>query len=215
MSDPKLKVMQPLPKDPSPGVSLGQLLDIQDKHIRESLQKHLQGNVDEHVAQDQLHAATLDVLAQEAAEAVCEKLRLDVFSLAFQAWAAVRELEEYADAAKHPAGEVNVVRWGKCSIKAPQEVDVKLTVAGVQLTALRLRVDLRADFHSLALTIRDGTIRKVTPGPAKVSAGLSCGNAIVVPERSTPELSFPVGVSFDPGLPLRWTGRAQETVATP
>lgn len=198
MPDLHIDVMPP--SSAGPGVPLGKLLDIKGEDLQAALEQHVQ----EHIAQGQVHAATLGVLADEAAQEVLKKMRVDAFSLAFEAWAAVRELEEYADPAKHPAGEVNVVRWGKCSVKAPQAVDLRLTVLGIELPVLRLCVDLRADFHSLALTIRDGAIRKVAPGPAQVSASLKCGDTTLVRERSTPELNFPQGVSFDPGLPIGW-----------
>ena len=188
----------------APGLPLGKILNITGKDIRAALDEH----VSAHLVSGQVHKEALGSLAEDAATEVCESLRVDAFELAFRAWAAVRELEPYADPAKHPPGEVNTVRWGKCSIKAPQAVDVKLTVLGVELPVLRLNVDLRADFESLELTIRDGAIRKVTPGSAKASVSLKCGEATVVSERSTPELRFPQGVSFDPGLPLGWNRSA-------
>jgi hypothetical protein len=184
----------------APVLPLDKLLDITAESVHAALDHH----VHEHIARGQVNAAALGMLADDAVQEICKSLRVDAFSLIFRAWAAVRELQEYADAAKHPAGEVNVVRWGKCTVNAPQEVDVRLSVLGVELPVLRLRLDLRADFDSLALTIRDGAIRKATPGPAKATVTLKCGDVRVAPERSTPELQFPHGVSFDPGLPLGW-----------
>lgn len=188
-----------------PGVPLGTLLNLTARDIHDALKQH----VEDHAARGQVQAAAFDLLAEDAAREVCEKLRVDAFALALQAWAAVRELQDYADPAKHPAGEVNVVQWGRCSIDAPQAVDVRLAVLGIELPVLRLRIDLRADFQSLALTIRDGALRKVTPGPAKVSAGVRCGEATLVRERSTPELSFPFGVDFEPGVPIGWNTPAR------
>lgn len=187
-----------------PGLPLGQILNVTGQDIRAALDEH----VGAHMVGGQVHKEALGLLAEEAATEVCESLRVDAFELAFRAWAAVRELQAYADPAKHPPGEVNVVRWGKCSIKAPQAVDVKLTVLGAELPVLRLDVDLRADFESLELTICDAAIRKVTPGSAKASVSLKCGDATVVSERSTPELLFPQGVTFDPALPIGWNRSA-------
>lgn len=181
-----------------PGLPLGQILNITGRDIRAALDRH----VDAHLVGGQVHKEALGTLAEEAADEVSESLRVDAFELAFRAWAAVRELQAYADPAKHPPGEVNVVRWGKCSIQAPQAVDVKLSVLGAELPVLRLTVDLRADFESLEFTICDAAIRKVTPGAARASVSLKVGDTTVVPERSTPELLFPHGVSFDPALPI-------------
>lgn len=184
----------------APGLPLANLLDITPQSVHDALDRH----VHDHIARGQVNAAALGLLADDAVQEICKSLRVDAFGLAFQAWAAVRELQEYADPAKHPAGETFIVHWGKCSVKAPQAVDIRLTVLGVELPVLRLRVELRADFESLTLTIRDGAIRRATPGPAKATAALKCGDATVVPERSTPELHFPQGVSFDPGLAIGW-----------
>lgn len=182
------------------GLPLGKLLNLQAQDIQAALDQH----VHEHIARGQVQVAALGMLAEEVTQEVCKTLRVDPFALAFKAWAAVRELEEYADPRRHPAGEVNIVRWGECSIDAPQEVAVKLSVLGVELPVMRLTLDLRADFHSLALTISDGAIQKITPGPAKAAVSLKCGKATVVRECSTPELQFPRGVNFQPALPVGW-----------
>jgi hypothetical protein len=177
-------------------VSVSQLLDVKAKDVKDTLAGHIK----EHAAQAGLPATALGFVAEEAAQAVANQLRLDVFELVFKAWAAVEELREYADPAKHPPSETSVVRWGKCNIKAPQAVDVKLSVAGITLPVLRLTIDLAAEFHSLALTIQGGAIRKLTPGPASASAALKYRSVMLIPTRKTPELKFDRGIEFAKGL---------------
>lgn len=197
---PDLHIDLGRPASDAPTLPLDQVLDVSAQAVHAALEQH----VHQHIARGQVNAAALGLLADDAVQEICKALRVDAFSLVFRAWAAVRELREYADPAKHPPGEVNVVRWGRCTVNAPQEVDVRVGVLGVELPVLRLRVDLRAEFDSLALTIRDGAIRRVTPGAAKATVALKCGSATLVPERSTPQLQFPHGVDFDPGLSLGW-----------
>jgi hypothetical protein len=192
------------------GLPLVKLLNLQAQDIQEALADH----VHKHITHGQVQPAALGMLSEEVAQEVCKALRVDPFALVFKAWAAVRELDEYADPARHPAGEVNIVRWGKCSIRAPQEVAVKLGVLGVELPMILLTLDLRADFQSLALTISDGAIQKITPGPAKAAVSLKCGDATLVRERSTPELQFPHGVNFQPALPVGWR-RAAAAASAP
>lgn len=178
------------------GVTIGQLLAVEADDIRNTLAEHVR----EHAAEAGLPSGMLGFLAEETAHAVAERLQLDVFELLFKAWAAVDELREYADPAKHPPGESAVVRWGKCSIKAPQAIDVSLSVAGIALPVLRLTIDLAAEFHSLALTIRDGAIRKLAPGPASASVALKYRDTTLIEPCKTPELSFERGIEFRAGL---------------
>jgi hypothetical protein len=161
-----------------------------------------------HAASDGATASSVaQVLAEEAATLISSKLGMDVFELAFKAWAAVRELRDYADPVKHPPGETAILRWGKCSISAPQGIDVKLKVAGLDMVALRLTVDLEAEFHSLALIVRDGAIQKASPGPASASAALSYGKVPLISKCKTPELTFHHGIEFHPGLKIGWSPR--------
>lgn len=178
------------------GITISQLLEVKSDDVQETLAEHIK----ECATQVSLPADLLGFAAEETARAVGNQLGRDVFELAFKAWAAIAELREYADPSKHPAGETNVLRWGKCSIKAPQAVDVKLGFAGISLPVLRLTIDLAAEFHSLALAIRDGAIRKLTPGPASASVALKYRNVTLIAPRKTPELTFEHGIEFPDGL---------------
>ena len=178
------------------GITLGEVLGVKGDDVRATLHEHIQ----ESTATSALPAVALGMLADETAQVVSEKLKLDLYDLIFKAWAAVEELREYADPVKHPPGERALLRWGKCTIKAPQAVDVKLSVAGFSLPVLRLTIDLAAEFNSLALTIQGGAVRKLTPGPAKASVALKYRSNTLIQPRSTPELTFEHGIEFPEGL---------------
>jgi hypothetical protein len=104
--------------------------------------------------------------------------------------------------AKHPPTERAVVRGGKCSLKAPQEVGVRLGVSGMALPVLWLTLDLAAEFDSLALTIQGGAIRTITPGTAQASVALKYRSTTLIKPRKTPELTFEHGIEFEHGLPI-------------
>lgn len=174
------------------------LLDVQAGDLEDTLAGHIR----EHASQAGLPPAALGLLADAAAQAVTKRLQLDVFELVFKAWAAVRELHDYADPAKHPPSETAIVRWGKCSIRAPQALDLTFSLAGIALPVLRLTLDLSAEFHSLALTIQGGAIRKLAPGPGSASVGLKYRSVALVKPRKTPELAFDHGIEFPDGLPI-------------
>lgn len=181
-----------------PQVNICDLLDVKADDLADTLADHIK----EHAAQTGLPASTLGFIADAAAQAVTKRLQLDVFELLFKAWAAVRELQDYADPARHPPSETSIVRWGKCSIKAPQALDLTMSLAGIALPVLRLTIDLSAEFHSLALTIQGGAIRKLAPGPCCASAGLKYRSVALIKPRKTPELSFDRGIEFAEGLQI-------------
>ena len=185
------------------GLTLAELLHVSAADIGTTLADH----INQQSAQGAMSSSIAQVLAEEAAALISSKLGMDVFELTFKAWAAVRELRDYADPVKHPPGETAVLRWGKCSISAPQGIDVKLKVAGLDIVALRLTVELEAEFHSLALVVRDGAIQKVSPGPASASAALSYGKVPLISKCKTPELTFDRGIEFHPGLKIGWSPR--------
>ena len=178
------------------GTTLAQLLDVKAADMKAALDHYVMENA----VHSALPATVLGFVAEEAAKAASGVLKIEVFELVFKAWAAVRELHEYADPVKHPPSERAVVRWGKCSLKAPQAVDVKLGASGAALPVLRLTIDLSAEFNSLALTIQGGAIRKITPGSAQASVGLKFRDTTLIKPRKTPELTFERGIEFEDGL---------------
>src|SRR5262245_11271903 len=127
------------------GVTLGELLNVNGDAVRTAIDEHLKANP----GQRSLPAAVLALVAADGAKALAEQLDVEIFDVIFKACAAVGELREYADTVKHPPAERAIVGWGKCSIDAPQAVDVTLSLAGVALPVLRLTVDLAAEFHNL------------------------------------------------------------------
>lgn len=178
------------------GITISQLLNVAADDLKDTLRDHVRANA----THADFPATLLGFVAEEAAEAIAGQLRLDVFELAFKAWAAVDELREYADPAKHPPGESAVVQWGKCRIRAPQAIDIRIGIVGISLPVLRLTIELDAEFHSLALTIRDGAIRKLSPGTASASVALKYGAATLIEPCRTPEITFRRGVEFADGL---------------
>ena len=180
------------------GTTFAQLLDIQAAEMRSALDEYVRDNS----AQSALPAAVLGFAAEEMAMAADGVLKRDVFDVVFEAWAAIRDLHDYTDPVKHPPAERTVVKWGKCSLKAPQEVSVKLGANGVSLPVLRLTIDLAAEFSSLALTIQGGAIRKITPGTAQASVALKYRNTTLITPRKTPELTFERGIEFEKGLAI-------------
>lgn len=178
------------------GTTLAQLLHVDAQALRPAVARY----AETHALGGTLSEAVLALVAEDVAAAAGEVLKLDIFELVLKAWAAVHELEAYADPVKHPPGERAVVRWGACTLKAPQVIDVKLGVGAVELPVLRLTIDLAAEFTSLALTIEGGAILKIAPGTARASAGLRYGETELIAPRKTPELQAERGIEFSPGL---------------
>lgn len=177
------------------GVTIAELLKLNPEQLRTSV-----NNLAEHASKDASVSASLPgFLTEQGADAVVEALDQDIFGLIFGALGALRELHQYTDVEKHPRG---TVKLGKCSMKAPQAIELKLGEIGLPGHLLRFTLELTAEFQSLILRIQDGAIRAITPGAAKASVALKYGDKEVVPAKSTPEIPF--GKEFKPpgGLPI-------------
>jgi hypothetical protein len=177
------------------GITVAGLLELNPERLRLSVT-----NLAEHGSKDASTSASLPgFLMEQGADAVVKALDQDVFGLLFGALSALRELHEYTDVKKHPRG---LVKWGKCSLKAPQAIELKLGEIGLPGRLLRFTLELTAEFQSLTLGIEDGAIRTITPGAAKASVGLKYGDKEVFPAKSTPEISFGKEFPYPGGLPI-------------
>lgn len=180
------------------GITIAKLLELKPEHVRSTLTNLTDGEGRHAADPSSLNA----FLTDQAAEAVNAALDRDVFELIFNAISGLRELHEYVDSAKHPPSERAIVEWGKCSLNAPQVIELKLGEIGLPISPFRFTLNLSAEFKSLTLTIQAGAIHKIAPGPAKASVGLKYGEATVIPTKSTPEIRFEQALEFTGGLPI-------------
>lgn len=136
----------------------------------------------------------------QAAGRIKDALNIDVLDMAAKAWAAARELHGYADASRHPAGEVEVTHLGKHSLTASVHPVLNIGFAGASFAPMRFTLVLTAEFLSAALSIQDGAIVAVAPGEASAAAVLKYGEVDLHKPLASRPLRLPGVKTFDPGL---------------
>jgi len=119
----------------------------------------------------QKSAATLgwETLGAEAADSV---LNVDVLEALGRAWCAAKELHEYADSSKHPAGERSIVYLGEHAFTKTVYPTLTVTITPFNPVRFRFTLELSANMRSVALYILNGCITGVGMGDGSVSADL-------------------------------------------
>ena len=159
--------------------------------------------VKEHVCAEQKRTPmklAWNLVGSEVRGALKTVLECDLLELLAEGWVKFRELQDYADPAKHPPGERNVVHVGKHDFVRDVHPVVSVTVAGRRCPDLRFTVRLKGSFSGLALTIEDGRITGGTGGDAHVSAQLRYGAAELHKEKESRTVALPGSFRFDPGV---------------
>jgi len=179
--------------------TLASLLNITKDDVKQALSYHAQ---DEPGVAGVLKPAVA-LISDLATDKLNGALEVDCLEMLGQAWAKLNSLREYADPKKHPPGEAAVVQLGDHSVTHPCYPLLELKALGVNkvLTELKLTLELKVRFKSVALSIRDGKIMAAAPGEASVSAALKY-KSFTLKEQSTPAWELPGEIAFGHGIPI-------------
>lgn len=141
-------------------------------------------------------------IGSQATEALKSVLNMDALDLLGRAWSVARELHEYADSSKHPAGERSVVYLGSHKLKKTVYPQLSVTVEPFKPVTLRFALDLIADIRSIALAICNGHITGSGGGEGNLGAQLRYGD-ITLNKLEPRKVKFPGNFAFkDPGIKI-------------
>ena len=144
-----------------------------------------------------------------------EKLNaLSVVSVLAQGWVSAKELLEYADPARHPPGERNVIPVGNGKTTHPFNVKVELTAAGKPVATLELEITFEFSVEALQLGVVDGAIESVALGQLEVSATVECEKK-TLKELSLRKIDIPGEHHFDRPIPIAAKNRYASPAAVP
>lgn len=143
-----------------------------------------------------------DLVGSEVGGALRGVLDCDVLELLAQGWLGLRDLQDYADPAKHPPEERAVLHVGQHDLTRDVHPVVSVTIAGRRCPDLRFTVRLKGSFSGLALAVQDGRITGGTAGDAHVSAQLRYGSTELHKAKESRKVALPGSFRFDPGLPI-------------
>jgi hypothetical protein len=143
-----------------------------------------------------------NLVGSEVRGALRSVLDCNLLELLAEGWVKFRDLQDYADPAKHPADERAIVHVGKHDFVREIHPVVSVTVAGQQCPPLRFTVRLTGSFSGLALTVQCGAVTGGTGGDAHVSAQLRYGTAELHKAKESRTVALPGTFRFDPPIAI-------------
>lgn len=140
-------------------------------------------------------------IGSEATNALKTVLNIDVFDVIGRCWCVAKELHEYADPSKHPAGEISIVNLGQHTFTKDLYPTLDVTIAPYK-TSLRFTLKLAANIRAVALAICSGYITSIGSGDGDFSAELKYGD-VSLNKKQSKKVTFPPHLDFRaPGLQL-------------
>src|SRR5215472_1035933 len=115
------------------------------------------------------------LVGSEATNALKTALNIDVLDVIGRCWCVAKELHEYTDPSKHPAGEIAIVNLGQHTFTKDLYPILDVTI-GPYKTSLRFTLKLAANIRAVALAICNGYITSLGSGDGDVSAQLKYGD---------------------------------------
>jgi len=161
----------------------------------------LLGKLDEKTVRDALGSGANEAgslvgfLGEAAAGAVAKEvndaLDKDIFEVIASSIVALRDLHQYSDNINFPPDRVFTHKLFKSTLRAPQEIDLAVRLAGVpqELTVV-LTLDLNLLIDSMTLTIKAGRITGVEFGSATAQVGLRYKGVNLIAPHETPALKL-------------------------
>jgi hypothetical protein len=142
-------------------------------------------------------------IASQLDGAIRGALDCDLFELLGKGWANAQLLSEYADPAKHPPGNREMLNVGEYSFDRELHPTVEVTIAAKRCAELEFTLTLTGHFSGLHLTILDGHILGYETGDAWASAQLSYHEVPLHEEKETKRLPLPGQRDFTaPGIAI-------------
>ncbi|MBV9932329.1 MAG: hypothetical protein JO013_15495 [Alphaproteobacteria bacterium] len=178
------------------GITIASLLPA-DLHLDDLVKEHVCGEPGRKPM-----TLAWDLVGSEVRGALRSVLDCNLLELLAEGWVKFRELQDYADPARHPPDERAVVHVGKHDFVREVHPVVSVTVAGRQCPDLRFTVRLTGSFSGLALAVQGGAITGGTAGDVHVSAQLRYGAAELHKARESRKGALPGTFRFDPPIPI-------------
>ena len=156
-----------------------------------------------------------DYVGKELHGALKSVLDCDLLDILGRAWAEAAALAEYADPAKHPAGERSVVALGEHELAHELSPVVAVTVGSCPCVELRFLLALTAHIGGVRLSIVDGHVVGGDLGELWASAQLSFEGTPLHPPQESTRFGIPGAFEFAaPGIKIpRLSGQAVEGAA--
>ena len=181
------------------GMSVADLLPSKLDHLDAALEREKAANSQLSV----LPAMAMGVVGERIDAAVRESLSCDVFQVLAQAWAKARELRDYADETKHPAGEISTMFLGEHALGTDLHPTVDVILTGLTTFELVFTLELQAALRLAELTIRGGRIVELGKCDAELRAVLMYGAIPLHEPLKSRRVTLSNPMTFAaPGIPI-------------
>jgi hypothetical protein len=187
------------PAETVSGMSVADLLPSHLDHLDAALEREKAANA----KLASLPAVAMGVVGERVDAAVRETLSCDVFQVLAGAWAKARELHDYADETKHPAGETATMFLGEHALGVDLHPTVDVTIAGLATFELRFTLSLQAALRMAELTIRNHHIVQLGRCDAALQCVLSYGGVPLHEPLQSRRVTLSNPLAFAaPGIPI-------------
>ena len=144
-----------------------------------------------------------DYIGGELQKALAESLDCDLMEILARGWAQADLLAEFADSARHPAGERSIVEIGAHDCSRELKPVIAVTLGSCPCAELEFGFTVSANFGGVQLSIADGHITGGRAGEAWASAQLSFQGQPLHEAAQARKVPIPGSFEFDaPGIPI-------------
>jgi hypothetical protein len=144
--------------------------------------------------------AVLPSLFGPIAEELATFLDIDIMSHLLQAWSTAKELKALATP-EDPA-ELAHTTLKEHEIQLKLDPELQVTIGGVPLWQLPVRIILTATMEAAQLGVRGGAIESVTPGTIGLSGKVKWEDETLPLPLKTKEMKVPGTLKLTPPLPI-------------
>ena len=116
------------------------------------------------------------------------------------AWRKYGGFAEYADPARHPPGEVNVVELAEHTVRWTQQPAVDVAFQGNVLATLNLGIQVEIKLDGGRVTVQDGLFKSLSVGTLHINARVSLEGDQVAKYEDT--IKIPGELAFGDGIPI-------------
>jgi hypothetical protein len=139
----------------------------------------------------------------ELQNALAQALDCDLMEMLARGWAQADLLTEFADSARHPAGERSIVEIGAHDCSRELKPVIAVTLGSCPCAELEFGLKVSANFGGVQLSIADGHITGGRTGEAWASAQLSFQGQPLHDAAQTRKVPIPGAFQFEaPGIPI-------------
>ena len=156
----------------------------------------------EQEAQGVLAQLSWPMVRERLALAIRDALGKDMMPWLASAWTTARELHQFKDAQKYPPGTESFYNMVPQALEGSLHPAVSVSCAGAVVTTLTFDVTVTADFHCIALVIRDAQIIGFGGGDYAVTLKIGLKGHDLSGPIELDKARLPGKLTFARGLPI-------------